>query len=248
MSRRHKKKSIPGTATPTARQPINRSFSKMLPVVLCLLPAVFFFTFGKYLEFNQPGPFDSGAYVYSAKHLLEGARLGIDEIPSAQPGTLLVNIIGVYCFGFNDVGPKIIQMVLQLGALTAMFFASRKLFGKSAAVLSVTIAAITLSAPHIAKAGNVKEQYMIAFAVLSASFWIFYELTEKKRWLLLTGAALIWPCYFKATGLTIDIAFTIYFLGRALRTRISGKQFQRELLILIGGLLLLYLSFYFITL
>lgn len=237
MSRRHKKKPVPEARPAVKEKSGDYAFLRMLPMLICLLPAVFFFTFGKYLEFNQPGPFDSGAYVYSAKHLLEGARLGAEEMPSAEPGTLLVNIIGVACFGFSDTGPKIIQTLLQIGALTAMFFASRKLFGQIAAALSVTTAAIYLSAPHIAKVGNVKEQYMIALMVLAVSFWIFYELTDKKRWVLLTGAALIWPYYFKATGLTVDIAFSLYFLGRMILTGISGRRFQKELLMLIGGAL-----------
>ena len=35
-------------------------------VVLAGIP----FGLGKYFEFNSPGPFDSGAYVYSAAHIL----------------------------------------------------------------------------------------------------------------------------------------------------------------------------------
>lgn len=247
MSRRRRKKPLPATHSPARKSTGGKQPPRMLIIILCLLPAVFFFTFGKYLEFNQPGPFDSGAYVYSAKHLLEGARLGVEEIPSAQPGTLLVNLIGVYCFGFSDAGSKIVQMVLQLAALAAMFFAGRKLFGKAAALLSVNIAAIYLSAPHIAKVGNVKEQYMIAFMVMAAAFWIVYEWTDKKRWLLLTGAALIWPYYFKATGLTIDIAFVLYFLGRAWLLKYPLRRFQKEFWLLLGGAVLgivpLYLFF-----
>ena len=238
MPRRTKKKPTRSTVSPPDSQSRAPSFLRILPLLICLMPAVFFFTFGKYLEFNQPGPFDSGAYVYSAKHLLEGARMGIDEIPSAEPGTLLANLLGVFFFGFNDIGPKIIQMLLQIGALTTLFFAARKLFGKTAAVLSVTIAAVYLSAPHIAKVGNVKEQYMIAFMIMGACCWIFYELSEKKRWLLLTGAALIWPYYFKATGLTIDIAFCLYFFGRSVLIRKPLKQFQVELGLLVGGALI----------
>jgi hypothetical protein len=200
-----------------------------------LLPAVFFFAWGKYLEFRQPDPFDGGSYIYSAEHLLRGARLGVEEWPAAQPGTLLVNVLGVYCLGFRETGPEIIQMLLQIGALAAMWSAVRSLYGKAAAVFSVTVAAIYLSAPHIAKFGNTKEQYMIAMMVVAASFWIFYEQNGRIRWLLLTGAALIWPYYFKATGLTIDIALGVYFLARALFGGISGKRLQKELLILIGG-------------
>jgi hypothetical protein len=42
------------------------------------------FCMGKYFEFNSPGAFDSGAYVYSAKHILDGAKIGVEEKPSAQ--------------------------------------------------------------------------------------------------------------------------------------------------------------------
>lgn len=232
-SRRNKKKSAQEGA---AQEPKGKASGLPFnPWILCLLPALFFFAFGKYLEFMQPDPYDSGAYVYSAEHLLRGACLGVDEQPSAQPGTLLVNVIGVLCLGFHETGPEIIQMILQVTALTAMFFAVCSLFGRAAGVFSVTAAAVYLSAPHIAKFGNTKEQYMIAFMVMAVSCWIFYEQSNRPRWLLLAGAALIWPYYFKATGLAVDIAFSIYFLVRGLTRGIPRKQIQRELLMLIGG-------------
>jgi hypothetical protein len=230
-SNRRRKDSPPSAAGKTAGQSQRGRYW----FLLWLLPAAAFFAAGKYLEFRQDDPFDSGAYVYSAMRLLEGGRLGIDEQPSAQPGTLLVNVLGAACFGFSETGPQIIQTLLQIAALTAMFFAVGRLYGKAAAVFSVTTAAIYLSSPHLAKFGNTKEQYMIAFMVLAASFWIFYEHSGRKRWLVLTGAALIWPYYFKATGLTIDIAFSVYFLVRGLRGGLGFRRFQQELWLLIGG-------------
>jgi hypothetical protein len=53
------------------------------------------FLLGKYFELKVPDPYDSGSYVYSAQHILSGARIGYDEKPSAQAGTLLVNMLGV---------------------------------------------------------------------------------------------------------------------------------------------------------
>jgi hypothetical protein len=199
-----------------------------------LLPALLFFAAGKYLEFRQDDPFDSGAYVYSAAHLLQGGRLGIDEMPSAQPGTLLVNVLGVALFGFNEIGPQVIQTLLQVLALAVMFWTVRLLYGTAGAVLSVTVSAMYLSSPHLAKFGNTKEQYMIAVMILALCLWILYEQTGKRRWLFLTGAALIWPYYFKATGLSADIAFGVYFLLRGLWGKIGFRRFQQEL----AGLLL----------
>ncbi|HOQ05710.1 MAG TPA: hypothetical protein PKY88_10910 [Anaerohalosphaeraceae bacterium] len=223
------------TAASAPPEKANRRGLSSLGLLAGLLPAILFFAAGKYLEFRQDDPFDSGAYVYSAAHLLNGGQLGVDEAPSAQPGTLLVNVLGVACFGFNETGPQIIQTFLQVLALAAMFGAVRLLYGMTAAVFSVTAAAAYLSSPHLAKFGNTKEQYMIAMMVLSVCLWIFYEQTDRKVWLILTGAALIWPYYFKATGLSVDAAFAVYFLGRAFGGKIGFRRFQEELGLLLAG-------------
>ena len=104
---------------------------------------------------------------------------------SARPGTLIANIIGVKLFGFNDSGPKIVQMVLQLAALIFMFLTLRKVFGNVAAVIGTSIAAVYLSAPLIAKFGNVKEQFMIAFMVYATCAFLWYACTQKKYWLII---------------------------------------------------------------
>src|SRR4030042_1797060 len=110
--------------------------------VLAIIP----FSLGKYFEFNSPDPFDSGAYVYSAKHILDGAEIGVEEKPSCRLGTLTLNILGVKLLGFNEIGSKIIQTALQMAALTLMFVAMRKLFGILPAGVGVVVASVYLSA------------------------------------------------------------------------------------------------------
>jgi len=233
MSRRRSRHTAAAPAPATAPGPVKRRPLRHIALPLLLIPALFFFAVGKYLEFNSPGPFDSGAYVYSAQRILNGARLGIDEMATARPATLLMNIIGIRLFGYSDTGPKIIQMLVQAAALGLMFWALRRLWGRAAAVIGVTMAAFYLSAPHIAKFGNVKEQFVIAFMVMAASAWILYEKTGRRFWLLLTGAAVIWPYYFKPIGLSIAIALFVYLLYQTAVRRLSLKK-----LLLIGlGLL-----------
>ena len=127
----------------------------LLALGLVLVLAGIPFGLGKYFEFNTPGAFDSGAYVHSAAHILSGAKIGVDEKPSAQLGTLLVNIVGVKLWGYSDIGPKRIQMLLQITAFVLMFVALRKVFGTMAASLGVILASIYLSSPLIAKVGKV---------------------------------------------------------------------------------------------
>ena len=60
---------------------------KLGVIILIAVLAGIPFVLGRYFEFNYPDPFDSAANVYSAKHILDGARIGIDERPSAALGT-----------------------------------------------------------------------------------------------------------------------------------------------------------------
>jgi len=203
----------------------------IIVIVLALIP----FAMGKYIEFNTPGPYDSGAYVYSARHIFEGAKLGAQEKTSAQPGTLLVNFIGVALFGYSETGPKLIQMFLQITALLMMFFAMRKLFGSLPASVGVIMAALFLSAPVIAKFGNVKEQYMIAFMVITASCFVMRMVTGRAFWAILTGAAAINIYYFKQTGASVIVAMAIcLIIGAIFRTR-PWRTIRNDILFIIAG-------------
>ena len=218
----------------TARFKIPRS--ALVAVVVVVLAGVPF-ALGKYFEFSSPCAFDGGAYVYSAAHILAGAEIGVEEKPSAQLGTLLLNILAVRMFGFNDFGPKVVQMLLQAGALVLMFIALKRLFGTLAASVGVIVASVYLSAPLIAKYGNVKEQFMIAFMVGGASCFVLYEL--KGRWPLavLAGALAGWAPLFKPTGTSVVGAIGLFVLAQPILKHKSLKQTGRDILLLLAGLI-----------
>jgi len=101
-----RKREAPRTVPKVRPRPAKKTpWISIAGVVLALVLAAVPFAIGKYIEFNSPGPFDSGAYVYSAQHILDGARIGIEEKTSARMGTLLVNILGVWIFGFAEFVP-----------------------------------------------------------------------------------------------------------------------------------------------
>lgn len=199
--------------------------------VLAAIP----FVLGKYFEFNSPGAYDSGGYVYSAEKILRGARMGIDEQPSAQMGTLLVNMLGVWVFGFSETGPKLIQGLLQAAALVLMFVAIRKLFGTLAAAVGVILASVYLSAPLIAKFGNVKEQHMIAFMVLAVSSLVLRQLGGKWWWAVLAGACAIWAPMFKQTGLSAAGAMGLFIIVQPILKHRNWKQTGTDILLLAAG-------------
>ncbi len=203
-------------------------------IVTAVLAAIPFFM-GKYIEFNSPDPFDSGSYVYSAQHILNGARIGVDEKPSAQMGTLLINILGVRLFGFNETGPKLIQMVLQMAAFVLMFIAMRRLFGTLAASVGVIIASIYLSAPLIAKFGNVKEQHMIAFMIMGMSCFVLYQLNGKWWSAVPAGAFLSFSPLFKETGTSALGAVGLFLILQPLLKHNSWKKTGTDILLLVAG-------------
>ena len=231
----HKHKVSP-PAKQRSRAPALREPGKNLVVfiVIAILAAIPF-SMGKYFEFNSPGPYDSGAYVYSAKHILDGAEIGVEEKPSAQLGTLLVNMLGVWLCGFNETGPKLAQTILQAAALLLMFVAARKLFGTLPAAVCVIVASVYLSAPLIAKFGNVKEQYMIAFMVMGISCFVLYQLGGRWWYAFLAGAFVSWAPLFKQTGVSAIGAIGLFVVLQPLLKNRTLKQTGLDILLLLAG-------------
>ena len=204
-------------------------------IILVVLLAAIPFALGRYFEFNSPDPFDSAANVYSAQHILNGARIGVDEKPSAGQGTLLVNIAGVGLFGFSEFGPKMIQTIMMAGAFILMFVAMRKIFGVLPAAVGVIVACIYTSSPLIAKYGNVKEQYMIACMVSGVSLLILQQ-AGGKWWLgLLAGAIAAWAHLFKETGVSVVGAMGLFVIAQPVFKQRSWKQAGVDILLLLGG-------------
>jgi hypothetical protein len=228
-------------------------------IILIVFIAIFAaipFMLGKYFEFSQPDAFDGGAYAYSAQHILSGARIGVEEKPSALLGTLLVNMLGEWLFGFNETGAEIIQTILQITALILMFITMRKLFGILAAAVGVIIASLYLSSPIIAKFGNVKEQYMIACMVIGISCYILYQLPLAGRstpaiagsatagsgqvcgrwwYAMLAGAFLGWAPLFKQTGMSAIGAIGIFTVLQPFLRHRTWKQTGIDILLLSAG-------------
>ena len=212
-----------------------QSNKKLVVFAIVAILAAIPFGLGKYFELSTPGPYDSGAYVYSAKHVLDGAVIGVDEKPSAQLGTLLANMLGVWLFGFNETGPKLIQGIFQAAALVLMFIALYKLFGTLPATVSVIVTSIYLSAPLAAKFGNVKEQFMIAFMVMAISSFIIRQLGGRWWWAVLAGAFVIWAPLFKQTGASAMAAIGLFVLIQPLFKHRSWKQTASDIGLLAAG-------------
>ncbi|MFI4910347.1 MAG: ArnT family glycosyltransferase [Sedimentisphaeraceae bacterium JB056] len=217
------------------------AFSKIsfLTVIMASVIAVPF-VLGKYCELNTPGAFDSGAYVYSAEHIIRGAKIGVDEVPTAKISTLLVNILGVKIFGYSDVGPKIIQGLMQLAALVLIFMGVKKHFGRAAAFISTLLTSIYISAPFIAKYGNVKEEFMTACIGISIGSFFLYYGGGRKIWAVICGAALAFAPGFKETGFSMTLAMASFlFVSVIFKWKPFKEVLKDGVLVFIGMLVTL---------
>lgn len=217
--------------SPEKREKIRSAIILIVIAIIAAIP----FSLGKYFEFASFDPFDSGAYVHSAARILSGAEIGVDEKPSAQLGTLLVNLLGVRLFGFNETGPKLIQTIMQAAALVLMFVAMRKLYGTLPAAVGVIVASVFLSWGFISKTGNVKEQYMIACMVIGMSCFVLYRLSGRWWQAMLAGAAIIWAPMFKQTGVSAMGAIGLFVILQPILKNETWKQTGKDILLLLGG-------------
>jgi hypothetical protein len=218
-----------------SNKPASHIKSEALLIVLIIILAGIPFGLGKYFEFNSPCPFDSGSNVYSAAHILNGAKIGVEEKPAALVGTLLVNLLGVRLFGFSDIGPKFIQMIIQAGAIILMFVAMYRLSGKLAAAVGSIVTSFYLSAPLIAQLGNDKTQYLTAFMILGISCFVLYQLGGKWRWAVLAGAFLSWGPLFKPVAISAIGATGLFVILQPILKNRTWKQTGIDILLLFAG-------------
>jgi hypothetical protein len=111
----------------------------------------------------------------------------------------------------------------------------RKLFGTLPAAVGVIVASVYLSAPVIAKFGNVKEQYMIAFMIMGVSCLVLQQLGGKWWLATLAGAFLIWAPLFKPTGLSAVGAVGLFVLIQPVFKNRTWVQMRNDVLLLLAG-------------
>jgi len=95
---------------------------------------------------------------------------------------------GVSLFGYSELGPKLIQTLMQMVALGLMFYTLRKVYGNLPASVAMLLGAFYLNCPPYAKYGNVKEQYMIACMIIAVCGLLQRQLGGRWWWMLLSGA------------------------------------------------------------
>jgi hypothetical protein len=101
--------------------------------------------------------------------------------------------------------------------------------------VGVIVASVYLSAPFIAKNGNVKEQYMIAFMIMGISCFVMRQLGGRWWWTLLAGGFISWAPLFKETGTTAIGAIGLFVIVQPIFKNRTLKQTGVDILLLFAG-------------
>ncbi|GAI53738.1 unnamed protein product, partial [marine sediment metagenome] len=94
---------------------------------------------------------------------------------------------------------------------------------------------VYLSAPLIAKFGNVKEQHMIAFIVMAMSCFVLRQLGGGWWWAALAGAFAIWAPLFKQTGASALAGIGLFVLAQPILKHRTWKQTASDIGLLAAG-------------
>jgi len=211
-----------------------KNFNTKLICLIIIILAVAPFLIGRYLEFNDPSPYDLSLYIYSAKNILDGAKIGVEEKSTTYIGRLSAAMLGVWLGGYGYVGPLVVQSFLQVCTFVFMFIAMYRLFGKLSASVVLVLASFYLSAPFIAY-DSFKEQCMIGFMVMGVSCFVLYQLGGRRWYAVLAGAFLSLAPLFKETGISAISAMFIFIALQPLLKNRSWKQTGIDALLLLAG-------------
>jgi len=119
--------------------------------------------------------------------------------------------------------------------LVMMFFTAKRIFGKSAAAISVIVASVYLSAPFIAKFGNVKEQFMVAMMIIGVCLVALRHMGGNWYLSFLAGAALVCAPLFKPTGMSAIGAVGLFVIAQPVLKNRTFKQTVFDILLLSAG-------------
>jgi len=213
------------------------SNSKVVFILITILVATPLFI-SRYFDFKNPCAFDAASYVYEAKQVLGGAKIGIDIEPIGAIGPLVFSMIGVLLYEHGDIGPKIVLTALQIIALFIMFVATRKLYGLLSAAAVVILTSFYLSVPFLDRSCIFRTQCMVVFMIIGISCFVVYNIDRKWWYAVLAGAFLSWAPLFKETGVSAAGAVFIFTVVQPLLRNRAWRQAGRDVFLLLAGGLL----------
>jgi hypothetical protein len=189
--------------------------------------------------FEIPFERDEGAYGYYGKLLLEGKVPYVDFYEQKFPGIFYFYATMVGLFGDTVKGLHLGFMFLNMATTVLLFFASRRMFGPYAALITAITYAIVSMTPALSGFTVQGEHGVAFFTSLGIYFYSFTLRSTSWKWYLFCGLATGAAFMVKTSGIFLALwgglaIVSDFFFGS--RERTVAEFFKRTLLYSAGVL------------
>lgn len=160
---------------------------------------------------------DEGAYAYSGKIILDGAKTFIDIGSQRMDGVFYAYSFLILLFGYSVKALHIAFLVVNIASTVMLFFLTKKLMNNLAA-LSASVFFALLSMTPTASGFTIQSEHLVALSIIGGFLSLVYFFSAGKLWQLVTAGVLF--------SLAFQIKQTSFFYG------------------LFAGMLILYKGFF----
>jgi len=160
---------------------------------------------------------DEGAYAYSGKIILNGAKTFTDIGSQRLDGVFYAYSVLIFLFGYSIKALHLAFLVVNLGSTIMLFFLMRKLINNMAGLGASAFFALLSMTAHVS-GFTTQSEHLVAFSIIAAFLSLAYFFETKKIWQLIVSGILF--------SFAFQIKQTSFFYG------------------LFAGILLLYKGFF----
>ena len=133
---------------------------------------------------------DEGAYAYSGKIILDGAKTFTDIGSQRLDGVFYAYSFLILLFGYSVKALHIAFLAVNIASTTMLFFLTKKLMNNLAA-LSASVFFALLSMTPTASGFTIQSEHLVAFSIIGGFLSLIYFFSTDKLWQLVTAGVLI---------------------------------------------------------
>jgi hypothetical protein len=147
---------------------------------------------------------DEGAYAYSGKIILDGAKTFIDIGSQRLDGVFYAYSFLIFLFGYSVKALHIAFLFVNLGSATMLYVLMKKFTNNLTGIATSAFFAVLSMTPN-ASGFTIQSEHLVAFSVIGAFLSLIYFFDSKKIWQLVIAGILF--------SIAFQIKQTSFFYG-----------------------------------
>jgi len=212
-------------------------------IIFVILFLGFFFAL-HWNSFNTPFERDEGEYAYSAWLIQQDKPFYVDSFVQKPPLIIYTYYLAHLVKPFALWPPRLLGFLFTLASCLLLSLISRKLYGKSAAWLTLFISPLLFCFPPLCALASNTEKFMLLPLIGLLALFVFKRDQENNFIYFLAGALSALAVLYKPFALPAASVLIIYWLGSDnLVERIWKKTLTSLLYIILGASVVTLLTF-----